>query len=102
MATTGRDEGEIGASSALASSEDLPTGTVTFLFTDIEGSTRLWQSHQASMPGVIARHDDLLRWSVMRSGGVVFRTVGDAVYAAFTTASAALDAALQGQRALRD
>jgi predicted ATPase/class 3 adenylate cyclase len=78
----------------------LPTGTVTFLFTDIEGSTALWQQHPEVMSDVIARHDMILKEIVARHGGVVFRTVGDAVYASFTTPGDALSAALAIQRAL--
>jgi predicted ATPase/class 3 adenylate cyclase len=79
---------------------DLPTGTVTFLFTDIEGSTRLWQKSPAAMEAAHARHDALLREAVERNNGYVFKTVGDAFCAAFHTASAALAAALAAQRAL--
>ncbi len=79
---------------------DLPHGTVTFLFTDIEGSTRLWQAHPAEMAEAMARHDALLRETIEERGGGVFKTVGDAVYAAFPAAPAALDAALAAQRAL--
>jgi predicted ATPase/class 3 adenylate cyclase/Tfp pilus assembly protein PilF len=80
--------------------EVLPTGTVTFLYTDIEGSTRLWQEHPAVMPRVIERHDALLRELVTLHSGIVFRTMGDAICAAFPTASEALAAAVGGQRAL--
>ena len=78
----------------------LPTGTVTFLFTDIEGSTRLWQQYAETMPDVIVRHDALLRDVVQAHDGVVFRTVGDAVQAAFSIASNAVAAAIAAQRAL--
>jgi len=78
----------------------LPTGTVTFLFTDIEGSTRLWQSQQAAMQTAVARHDELMRQCVGASGGHVFKTVGDAFCTAFATAPKALAAALAAQQAL--
>jgi predicted ATPase/class 3 adenylate cyclase len=78
----------------------LPSETLTFLFTDVEGSTRLWQQHPALMPDIIARHDRLLREAVEAHGGRVFRTVGDAVYAVFRSPADALSAALEGQRAL--
>jgi DNA-binding SARP family transcriptional activator/predicted ATPase len=78
----------------------LPTGTVTFLFTDIEGSTRLWQQHPYIMSEALARHEDILRQAIKRHHGVVFRTVGDAVCAAFAHAPDALNAALDAQRAL--
>jgi class 3 adenylate cyclase len=60
---------------------DLPTGTVTFLFTDLEGSTRLLQAHPHAYREAVARHHALLRGAVEGHGGVVFETVGDAVYA---------------------
>ena len=77
-----------------------PRGTVTFLFTDIEGSTRLWQAHPDAMREVIARHDAILRTAVETHGGVVFKTVGDALCAAFASAGAAASAAVAAQRAL--
>jgi class 3 adenylate cyclase/DNA-binding CsgD family transcriptional regulator len=78
-----------------------PTGTVTFLFTDIEGSTRLWERYPDAMPAALARHDALLREALEAQGGYVFKTVGDAFCAAFATAPAALAAALTAQRALQ-
>ncbi|MBK9713463.1 MAG: adenylate/guanylate cyclase domain-containing protein [Kouleothrix sp.] len=79
---------------------DLPTGSVTFLFTDIEGSTRLWELYPAAMPAAIDRHDTILRQAIAAGDGVVFRTAGDAFCAAFGQACAALNAALQAQLAL--
>jgi predicted ATPase/class 3 adenylate cyclase/Tfp pilus assembly protein PilF len=79
----------------------LPSGTVTLLFTDIAGSTQLWEQHKAAMPAVLARHDALLKAAISAHGGAVFKTVGDAVCAAFTSAPVALDAALAAQRALQ-
>src|SRR5687767_12893709 len=79
----------------------LPTGTVTFLFTDVEGSTRLLGQHPAAYREAIRRHHDLLRAAVEAHGGAVFETVGDAVYAAFAQATDAVAAALTGQLALR-
>ena len=78
----------------------LPTGTVTFLFTDIEGSTKLWEEQPAAMRSALARHDALLRHAIEAHNGVVFKTVGDAFCAAFATAPDALNAALQAQMAL--
>jgi len=78
----------------------LPTGTVTFLFTDIEGSTRMWEKHPEAMQTALIRHDMLLRENIEAFDGYVFKTVGDAFCAAFRTAPAALDAALAIQRAL--
>jgi LuxR family maltose regulon positive regulatory protein len=77
-----------------------PTGTVTFLFTDIEGSTMLWEQHPQAMSAALARHDVILRETIAAHGGVVFKTVGDAFHGVFATASAAVDAALALQRAL--
>src|SRR5205085_7656661 len=79
---------------------ELPSGTVTFLFTDLEGSTRLWEEHPDAMRLALARHDSLLRGAIEANGGVVFKTVGDAFCSAFATAPQAIDAALIGQQHL--
>src|SRR5213593_4446846 len=78
-----------------------PSGTVTFLFTDIEGSTRLWATQHDAMRTALARHDALLRQCIEAHGGHVFKTAGDAFCAAFATAASAVEAALAAQRALR-
>ncbi|MDQ5851887.1 MAG: adenylate/guanylate cyclase domain-containing protein, partial [Chloroflexota bacterium] len=78
----------------------LPTGTITFLFTDIEGSSSRWEQHREAMRTALARHDAILRQTIEGHGGVVFKTVGDAFCAAFATAPDALEAALAAQRAL--
>ncbi|MGH7428600.1 MAG: ATP-binding protein, partial [Candidatus Methylomirabilaceae bacterium] len=80
--------------------EDVPSGTVTFLFTDIAGSTRLWEEHTEVMRAALARHDDLLRAIIAEHRGHVFKTVGDAFHAAFPAASDAVTAAVEAQRAL--
>ena len=77
-----------------------PDGTVTFLFTDIEGSTHLWETEPDAMRVALARHDALLHGAIGASGGHVFKTVGDAFCAAFATAPDALTAALGIQRVL--
>lgn len=77
-----------------------PTGTVTFLFTDIEGSTKLWEAHPEEMRVALARHDALMREAIGSANGHVFRTAGDAFYAAFATAPNAVSAALAAQLAL--
>jgi predicted ATPase/class 3 adenylate cyclase len=77
-----------------------PTGTVTFLFTDIEGSTRLWERDRAAMSEALARHDRILRDAVEQHGGYVFKTVGDAFCCAFATALDGLEAALEAQHNL--
>jgi len=79
----------------------LPSGTVTFLFTDVEGSTRLWATQHDAMRTSLARHDALLRQCIEAHGGHVFKTGGDAFCAAFATATGAVEAALDAQRALR-
>ena len=79
----------------------LPRGTVTFLFTDIEGSTRLAEELGQAFPDVLAIHHDLLRTEVSRAGGVVVGTEGDAFFVVFGEASAAIGAAVAMQRVLR-
>src|SRR3990172_10365771 len=79
---------------------DLPSGTVTFLFTEIEGSTRLWKDHHEAMKRPPARHAAVLRAAIGTNRGHIFKTVGDACDAVFPTAPAALAAALAAQRAL--
>lgn len=74
--------------------------TLTFLFTDIEGSTRLWEAHPQAMAAALACHDTLLRQAIEAHGGHIFRTAGDAVDAAFTAPQAALATAIAIQRAL--
>ena len=81
---------------------DLPSGTVTFLFTDIEGSTALWERDRVTMSEVVERHLTLLRAATERHGGALFKIVGDAVQVAFPTAPDAVAAALGAQRALRN
>src|SRR5437016_9732947 len=80
----------------------LPTGTVAFLMTDIEGSTRLWESHGEVMGKAVARHFALLRQAISRHKGTVVKSVGDGVHAVFQTAPEALAAAFSGQRALQE
>jgi predicted ATPase/class 3 adenylate cyclase len=81
---------------------DLPTGTVTFLLTDIAGSTRLWEQHPDRMPAALARHDALLATAIARHGGAVVkhRGEGDSLFAVFARARDAAAAALSAQRAL--
>jgi predicted ATPase/class 3 adenylate cyclase len=79
---------------------ELPTGTVTFLFTDLEKSTRLWEEHTEAMHDALARHDALLREAVEEHGGHVVKTTGDGMHAAFPTAEAAVEAAVGAQLAL--
>ena len=79
----------------------VPSGTVTFLFTDVEGSTRLWQQDEAAMRAALFLHDELLRSAVVEQGGTVFSTMGDGVAAAFPAASAAVRAALSAQQLIQ-
>jgi class 3 adenylate cyclase len=88
------------STAAAATADDLPTGTVTFLFTDIEGSTRLLETRPEAMHPALARHDALARGAIEGHGGRVFKTIGDAFCAAFATAPDAVAAALALQRAL--
>ena len=67
-----------------------PTGTVTFLFTDIEGSTQRWERQRAAMERALARHDAILRGGVEAHGGYIFKTAGDAFGAAFASAGEAV------------
>jgi predicted ATPase/class 3 adenylate cyclase len=73
---------------------------VTLLFTDIEGSTRLWEAEPEAMTVGLRRHDEILRSAIELAGGYVFKTVGDEFCSAFATAEAALDAAIAAQRTL--
>jgi predicted ATPase/class 3 adenylate cyclase len=79
---------------------ELPAGTITFLFTDIEGSTARWERHPQRMQKAVARHDTLLRTLMAEHHGYVFKTVGDAFYVVFSSAIDAVSAALAAQQAL--
>lgn len=76
------------------------TGTITFLFTDVEGSTSLWERNAEAMSEALSRHDEILRNVIEAHNGHVFKTVGDAFHAIFSAAPDALQAALEAQRAL--
>jgi class 3 adenylate cyclase len=78
----------------------LPSGTVTFLFTDIEGSTTLWERDRAAMSAAVERHFALICRAIDAHNGVRFKVVGDAVQAAFPTAPDAVAAALETQQGL--
>jgi predicted ATPase/class 3 adenylate cyclase len=79
-----------------------PSGTVTFLFTDIEGSTRLWEERPDEMRAAIAEHDARFRSAIEGNGGYVVKTTGDGFHAAFGRAADAVAAAVQCQAALAD
>jgi len=78
-----------------------PTGTITFLFSDIEGSTKKWEKQPDAMRVALAAHDRILRDVFASTSGYVFKTIGDAFCVAFDTAQSALAGALESQRALR-
>ncbi len=80
----------------------LPTGTVTFLFTDVEGSTTLWEERAVTMRAALERHDRLLCDAIALSCGHVVKTTGDGLVAVFTDAKQALAASLAAQHALHD
>ena len=75
-------------------------GTVTFLFTDLEGSTRLWEDFPDAMQDALARHDALLRDAILAGNGRIVKMRGDGVHAVFGSAHDALGAAASAQRAI--
>jgi predicted ATPase/class 3 adenylate cyclase len=78
----------------------LPSGTVTFLFSDIEGSTQLWERHPDAMKNALSRHDAILRSAIDEHGGVLLKTAGDGALAVFATAVDAISAAVATQQLL--
>jgi predicted ATPase/class 3 adenylate cyclase len=80
--------------------DQAPSGTVTLLFTDVEGSTRLWEDEPKAMTAALRRHDEIIRAVIEDQSGFVFKTVGDAFCATFATPQAALSATLVAQRQL--
>ena len=81
---------------------NLPSGTVTFLFTDIEGSTKLAQQYPDAMPALLARHHEILNQSIQSQNGYVFQNDGDSLAVAFHSAIDALNAALGAQQLLQN
>ncbi|HEY6057588.1 MAG TPA: adenylate/guanylate cyclase domain-containing protein, partial [Candidatus Limnocylindrales bacterium] len=77
-----------------------PSGTITFLFTDIEGSTRLWEQFPDHMKGALERHDAILRGAIEAAGGDVVKTTGDGMMAVFVRAADAVAASVAAQRRL--
>jgi predicted ATPase/class 3 adenylate cyclase len=77
-----------------------PSGVVTFLFTDIEGSTRRWEADAVAMRAALTAHDEVLRSSIEAHDGFLFSHTGDGVAAAFASPRSAVDAAIAAQRAL--
>src|SRR6201993_357263 len=86
-----------GVSAAAAAA---PSGVVTFLFTDVEGSTRRWEADADGMRVALAAHDDVLRGAIEARGGWLFKHTGDGVCAAFASARSAVAAAVAAQREL--
>jgi len=80
---------------------DLPSGTVTFLFTDIEGSTKLWENHPEAMKSALAGHDSILKGAIELNHGYIIKTTGDGVHAVFTTVLDAINSAIEAQRGLK-
>jgi predicted ATPase/DNA-binding SARP family transcriptional activator len=82
---------------------ELPTGVVTFLLTDVEGSTRLWERHPSAAQEAIARHDELIASAVAAHGGVLLKTKGegDSTFSVFASASDAVACAVDAQRAMQ-
>ena len=102
-ASEGRTPAAIGDPGAAAAVASAPGGGLsTFLFTDIEGSTRLWEEHASAMGEALAQHDQLLRAAVENRGGLVIKTTGDGMLAVFSRPASAVEAAIDAQRALRD
>ena len=89
-----------GAGQAANTPVSLPTGTVTFLFSDIEGSSQRWEQHREAMKAAVARQEQLMNAAITSHGGYVFKTMGDAFCAAFPTAPQAVSAAIDAQRSL--
>ena len=82
--------------------KNIPSGNVTFLFTDIEGSTKLAQAHPEKLPSALIRHNEILRDAIESNNGHVFKIVGDAYCCAFENAEDAVKAAIEVQRNLSE
>lgn len=76
---------------------NLPTGTITFLFTDVENSTPLWEQHPEAMKSALAKHDAILKEAIESNRGSIIKTTGDGVHAVFSTAMDAINAAIAAQ-----
>ena len=92
--------GAVPAAAEGAAATGLPQGTVTFLFTDLEGSTRRWEEHPREMRDALARHNTIVRGAVESHGGVVLSTMGDGMAAVFASARDAVRAVLAAQQEL--
>src|SRR5271154_582915 len=98
--TTGTKGGANAPSRNVEFVVEAPSGTVTFLFTDIEGSTRLWELFPDAMRAALADHDEVVRDAIVSCGGHVVKTTGDGFHAAFGDASGAVRAGVAAQRGL--
>jgi predicted ATPase/class 3 adenylate cyclase len=81
---------------------NLPSGTVTFLFTDIEGSTRLWEQHPEAMKSALEKHDSILKEAVALNHGHIIKTTGDGIHAVFSSAMDAVKAAVDAQHGFQN
>ena len=81
---------------------DLPSGIVTFLYSDIEGSTRMWEQHPDAMQVSLERHNQILQDCIAHHGGIVYKIIGDEFQSAFAIPSQALEAAISIQTALSE
>ena len=78
----------------------LLSGTVTFLFTDIEGSTKLWERHPEAIKGALARHDEILKSAIQANQGFLVKTTGDGCHAVLARAESGILAVRDAQRAI--
>jgi predicted ATPase/class 3 adenylate cyclase len=74
-----------------------PSGRITFLFTDLEGSTGLWEKYPEAMKSALARHDAILKSAVVTNGGIIVKTTGDGLHAAFSSAAEAVNSVITAQ-----
>lgn len=89
------------SSPSMNSGQAIPSGTVTFLFTDIEGSTQLWELHPEAMKSALAKHDSLLHGIFLMHNGRIVKTTGDGFHVVFETATDAVQSAIHSQQALQ-
>ena len=82
------------------SREEFPTGVVTFLFTDLEDSTHLWEEYPTEMKSALARHDSILESSVDQGKGKIVKMTGDGLHAVFNSPLDAIQAVVSAQKAL--
>jgi predicted ATPase/class 3 adenylate cyclase len=94
-------DAESGSEMGMANKEDLPRGQVTFLFTDLVGSTQLWELNPDAMQAALARHDELLKRAITGHQGRIVKTTGDGIHAAFASPLDAVSAAIEGQKRLQ-